>query len=231
MRESIVTIPLTEVLEPRDGCPVCRLRDMLEKRVVDYITGSALMEPDVRERTNREGFCLPHYRQMLAARNRLGVALILQSHLIEVEKQLFSGLPLPGRIDKKAVRGADKAGQTCFVCREIRQATDRLLNNLCLQWEQQAAFRRLWEEQPALCLPHFSAVCAAAEASLTKEHKKEFIAVSRRLTQATLQQLRQDIDSFTRLFDYRTTEQDAAGQAGARDAIERSIAYLTGRRP
>ena len=56
MRESIVTIPLTEVLEPRDGCPVCRLRDMLEKRVVDYITGSALMEPDVRERTNREGF-------------------------------------------------------------------------------------------------------------------------------------------------------------------------------
>ena len=65
MKESIYTIPLTEVFEPKDGCPICRLRDILEKRMVDYITGAAMMELDVRIETNKKGFCLNHYNQML----------------------------------------------------------------------------------------------------------------------------------------------------------------------
>ena len=35
MRESILTIPISEILEPRDGCPICRMRDMLEQRTVE----------------------------------------------------------------------------------------------------------------------------------------------------------------------------------------------------
>ena len=43
MREDITSIPISEVFEPRDGCPICRMRDMLEARVVDYITGAAMI--------------------------------------------------------------------------------------------------------------------------------------------------------------------------------------------
>ena len=39
MKESIYTIPVSEVLEPRDGCPLCRMQDTLEKRAVEYIMG------------------------------------------------------------------------------------------------------------------------------------------------------------------------------------------------
>ena len=38
MREDITSIPVSEVFEPRDGCPICRLRDTLEDRVVDYLS-------------------------------------------------------------------------------------------------------------------------------------------------------------------------------------------------
>ena len=36
-------IPISEVFEPRDGCPICRMRDMLEDRMATYITGAAMM--------------------------------------------------------------------------------------------------------------------------------------------------------------------------------------------
>ena len=85
MRYDITNIPVAEVFEERDGCPLCRLRDQLEQRVVEYITGAAMMEPDIRIQTNKQGFCIDHYRQMLARRNRLSVALILDSHLDEME--------------------------------------------------------------------------------------------------------------------------------------------------
>ena len=43
MRYDITNIPVAEVFEERDGCPICRLRDQLEQRVVEYITGAAMM--------------------------------------------------------------------------------------------------------------------------------------------------------------------------------------------
>lgn len=37
MRDNIYTIPVSEVFEPKCGCPICRLRDTLENRCVEYI--------------------------------------------------------------------------------------------------------------------------------------------------------------------------------------------------
>ena len=68
MKDSIYTIPLSEVLEPKDGCPICRLRNILEDRCLEYIMGAAMMEPDIRIETNREGFCFPHFERMLKAK-------------------------------------------------------------------------------------------------------------------------------------------------------------------
>ena len=76
MREDICSIPISEIFEPKDGCPICRLRDVLEERTIKYITGAAMMEPDVRIETNKQGFCRLHYGQMLNCRKKLNVALM-----------------------------------------------------------------------------------------------------------------------------------------------------------
>ena len=78
MREDICSIPVNDVFLPKDGCPFCRMRDMLEDRMATYITGAAMMEPDVRVETNRLGFCAEHFNQILARGSRLSVALILE---------------------------------------------------------------------------------------------------------------------------------------------------------
>lgn len=52
MKPNITTIPITEIFEETEGCPICRMHRMLEEQYVEYITGAAMMAPDVRVKTN-----------------------------------------------------------------------------------------------------------------------------------------------------------------------------------
>lgn len=230
MRDDITSIPVSEVFEPRDGCPICRMRDMLEDRVVEYITGAAMMEPDVRIETNKQGFCFPHYQQMLKRRNRLGVALMLESRLAELDKQVFAGLPLIGKSGRKQGRDADAAAHSCFICRQVDWAMARMLETVCRLWENERDFRRLFEEQPALCLPHFSALAAVARDKMSKKAAPDFEKAAAALCRNYLSALRDDVSHFCKMFDYRNTGEDA-DWGNSKDAIERAVWWLTTREP
>ena len=96
MLETIYTIPVNEAFEAglqeeTQNCPFCRLYEKLQTIELDTILGAAMMEPDVRIKTNEEGFCQDHYQMMLHAKNKLGLALMLESHLEQLKKELTEG--------------------------------------------------------------------------------------------------------------------------------------------
>ncbi len=228
MRDDITSIPVSEVFEPRDGCPICRMRDMLEARVVEYITGAAMMEPDVRIETNEQGFCYTHYQMMLGRRNRLGVALMLESHLNEMEKKVFAGAPLLGKSSKKQAKSAGQAASTCFICRQVDWAMERMLATVCRLWENERDFRRLFEEQPALCLPHFSQLVETAGERMNKKYAPDFAKAASILCRNYLTELRGDVSHFCKMFDYRNNGEDA-DWGNSKDSIERAVWWLTSR--
>lgn len=227
MRDSIVTIPVSEVFEPKEGCPICRLRDTLEQRVVEYITGAAMMEPDIRIETNKQGFCHQHYQQMLGQRNRLSVALMLESHLAELEKQVFSGLPLIGKSGTKQGHSAGKAADSCFVCHQVDTTMNKMLATVCRLWEEQRDFRLLFAEQECLCMPHFAALVDASS-RMDKKRQPDFAKAASELAHRYLNTLQEDVSHFCRMFDYRNTGEDA-DWGNSKDAIERAIRWLTSR--
>ena len=74
--EQIYTIPVNEAFDaaretPALGCPICALYHRLEENELDLILGASMMEPDIRIRTNAEGFCHDHFTKMAGRRNRL----------------------------------------------------------------------------------------------------------------------------------------------------------------
>lgn len=231
MRYDITNIPVGEVFEEKDGCPICRLRNKLEARAVEYITGAAMMEPDIRMETNKQGFCIDHYRMMLGQRNRLGVALILESHLAEMEKQVFSGAPLLGKAPRKQAKDAARAAHSCFVCGQVDSAMEKMLATVCRTWEAQGDFRRLFEEQPCLCLPHFSALVQAADGAASKKQQPAFATAAAKLAREYLSTLKGDVRHFCDMYDYRNANNPDADWGNSKDAVERSIWYLTTRQP
>ena len=90
--EKIYTIPINEAFDAcmedkTKGCPFCELYRVLQENELDLILGASMMEPDVRIKTNEMGFCDKHFSMMLKRKNRLGLALMLESHLAHVSKE------------------------------------------------------------------------------------------------------------------------------------------------
>ena len=81
MIEKIYTIPVNEAFDLYSGCPICSLYKKLEDIELDAILGAAMMEPDIRIETNKKGFCGKHFDIMFNMKNRLGLALMIESHL------------------------------------------------------------------------------------------------------------------------------------------------------
>lgn len=226
MRESILTIPISEILEPRDGCPICRMRDMLEQRTVEYIMGAAMMEPDVRIETNRAGFCHTHFRQMMKQKNRLSLALMLQTHLAAVDQQLFSRKKLfePKNARKQKL---SQINESCFVCEKVDWGMERLMRTF-FEMYSHADIKQLMSEQEYICLPHYDLLQSLAPAYLQKQELDSFTKMISRLTEKYIAALYEDVSHYCNMYDYRNTGKDA-DWGNSKDSIERAIKFLVSR--
>lgn len=223
MREDICSIPVNEVFEPKDGCPLCRLRDLLEQRMVEYITGAAMMEPDVRIDTNQTGFCHRHFQKMLETGSRLSNALILESHLKQIEQEIFllKEQKTPG---KKQWQRAEELEHSCFICRQVQWGMEHILESLYQLWQREKEFRALYREQPYFCLPYAALLMKGAQRQMTRANGAEFIRTTAQIAGNYLTQVRENITHFCSMYDYR----NQGGDWGtSKDAIERAVLYLT----
>ena len=153
---------ISEIFEPKDGCPFCRMRDMLEDRMATYITGAAMMEPDVRVETNRLGFCHQHFEQILQRGSRLSVALILESLLDEAGKDI---LPEDDKLAPKKIldRRRSPCAQLLCLRKRCKKTCKHLSATVIKLWQSEPEFRTLYSEQTHICLPHYSFILAAAQ--------------------------------------------------------------------
>lgn len=227
MRESILTIPVNEIFEPKCGCPICLMRDTLEQRTIEYIMGAAMMEPDVRMETNRLGFCKTHFEHMRDCKNRLSLALILQSHLQDIQKNIFNRKSIfEGKTAKQ--KKVSNINNDCFVCSKIEWGMSRLMVTFFEMFEKSKDFRELFSVQEMLCLPHYDLLVSLSVDKMDKRWQKQFINVCGDLTKKYLDILENDVSHYCKMYDYRNTGKNA-DWGNSKDSIERAIKFLTTR--
>lgn len=224
MREDICSIPINDVFGPKDGCPFCRMRDMLEQRSAEYVTGAAMMEPDVRITTNEQGFCHRHFEMMLKTGSRLSNALILESHLQKISEELLPK-KVSGKPDKKALAELDKLENSCFICNRVEMNMDNMVRIVYAMWQQDEEFRTLYTEQKYICLEHYSLLMNGAQKAMGKNVTSFYEATSA-LAGGYLEELKSDVSHFCKMFDYRNADGD---WGNSRDSIERAVEFLTSR--
>ncbi len=230
MRESILTIPINEVFEPRRGCPVCALRNTIEEHISEYIMGAAMMEPDVRIETNALGFCRTHYEMLLKQNNRLSLALMLNTHLAELRAQVFEKKELPFK-KTSVVKKSSEMERSCFVCEKVGWGVDHTLETLFKMFRTDEEFRSLYSSQEYVCLPHFNLLMSKAPDFLKKDDLKEFEKATSALAGGYLKSLNEDVQEFCDSFDYRNAKKlHSEDMEHVRSSIERAIEFLTSRK-
>lgn len=229
MRENITTIPINDLFKPKDGCPLCRMEEMLEKNYVEFIVGDAMMEPNIRIETNKKGFCHRHFSKMFTAGQKLPNALILESHLKAIMTEI---LPKKGssKPDKKALDKVDELQKSCYVCDRIEKDMTHLISTVLSEYEKSDEYKKLYREQPYICLNHYALIMrqASGKGGVSSKNIKAFHEDTYNLTKNKISELKDDITHFCSMFDYRNRGNDFGK---SKDAIERSIEYLTKEKP
>lgn len=225
--EQIYTIPVNEAFEksaadPTCGCPFCTLYRRLENDELNLILGASMMEPDVRIKTNKQGFCRTHYDMMFSMKNRLGMALTLESHLDELIKDIDDG-GFGGGMGNKPVKRIGELEKTCYVCGRIEFNFEHMLETAVLLWMTDPDFLPKFNAQPYFCLPHYKRLLEYGAMKLPKKKQKEFSGQCSKIVENYMKSLNEDIKWFCKKFDYRYEEEP---WYNSKDSVERAIKFL-----
>ena len=252
MKEKIYTIPVTDAFATDCECPLCVLEQKLEDDALEYTLGPAMMEPDFRTETNKKGFCKNHFSLLYQMKNRLGLALVIDTHLTETNKQLSdcfsqkmdslksdSQTNAAGNLFNKFLsKSSDSEGiadsliqlinnveNQCTICDRITSTMERYIDVILYLWDKEQDFRETFKSCKGFCLPHMKQLLNGGKKHLDTKKLALFLIDVLPLEMNNLQRMQGDINWFTQKFDYR--HQDAPWK-NSKDAVPRSIEKIAG---
>lgn len=241
MKEQIYTIPVNEIYDKDCECPLCELEKRIEKECIDYALGAAMMEPDYRIESNELGYCNKHYEKMFEQPNKLSLALVLDTHMMEVRKKLAehtktitnlknqkSGLfrkTGAKELSKKLYEASKKITCDCLICKKVNFTMDRYTDVILYMWSTNDEFKMKFDKSNGFCLKHFGDVCKMIPKAMSDSEAAKFLPCLFKKESKLLDALQEDIHKFTLKFDYRNKDMP---WGTAQNSPIRSINTLSG---
>ncbi len=238
MKEKIYTIPVNEAFDTDCECPFCVLEKKTDEDILDYVLGPSYMEEDIREETNKAGFCKYHYDKMFHAQNRLGVALMVSTHLktinrafddlLEKEKDTKRGL-----FSKKSdtispvSEYTEKLASSCYACERTKGRMDSYFNTFYYLWKTEAEFRDKVKNCKGFCLNHLSRVISGGRNKLSRDKFSQLLDVLSEIHKKNFARIDEELDWFIQKFDYRFHDEP---WKNSKDALERAILKISSTR-
>lgn len=234
MKEKLYTIELTDALRSGDECPLCYLERGLEQAAIEFVLGSSYMESDMREQTDRQGFCRNHTKQMFDYGNALGNAWIMKSRLDYLrnglQKQMSDFVPeKTSMLDKWKKKGNEGTSvgnwirsqeSHCYICTRIRETYDRILETFVYMVKNDKDFLNMVKESKGFCIHHFGDLMEVCEKNLDMTQKAALFPVLFKKMTGELNRLQEDIDWMIEKYDYRNADKD---WKNSKDALPRTM--------
>jgi len=236
MKEKLYTIELTDAVSADDECCFCWLERKLEQENLEFVLGSSYMESDIREQTDRQGFCRHHTKMMYDYGNNLGNAWILKSRLDYLNKELAQQMKqyVPGkaagflaRLKKSEPVGNGVEGH-CYICGRMAGIYERMLDTFVYLLRNDAGFGESLISSKGFCVHHFADVLRVCERELTEAEKAYWMPKLFALMTRNLDRVQEDIDWLIEKYDYRNKDAD---WRNSKDAVQRTMQKIVGGYP
>ena len=235
-RYHIDTIPVWDALKKQDECMLCVLRRRTEHLLADRFLGGSVMEPQTRIRVNEKGFCPVHHKMLFDRENKLGHALMMLSHIKEVQckieklhllksDKIENGIFNFKHIINKKSSNLNNLIYGCILCDQLDENIKRYAYTIIHLWENDKAFQKEFLLSKGLCLPDTDLLLQFSEEHLSGRSLLSFKNALENLLSESLSRLEDELEWFTLKFDYRNSDKP---WETSKDALERSITKLRG---
>lgn len=228
MKEKLYTIPINEAMEKNGECLFCTLYDDLELKALEYTLGPSYMEPDVRIKTNKMGFCKEHYVKMYRMNNRLGLSLIMESHLEEIlsgyerfyNQQFFKKKGIFHKSNNEKQSPVKKMIDSCYICDKINHDMDNFFDTFIFMWRKDKSFREKFIHEKSFCLAHFDLIAEKAYKKMSLSEFSDFFEILLKKQKEDILAVKNDLEWFIKKFDCRFKDEP---WKNSKDALKRCI--------
>lgn len=229
LKEILYTIPVTDAFKKGCECPLCSMYHELETASIEYTMGPSYMEDDVRAETDKTGFCQKHIKMMYHNQNRLGLSLILSTHMdhtMETIERLTKGVkPAGSSLFKKAPYSdiksyIDHMEHSCFVCNRIHQTFERYLATVLYLYKTEPDFKEIFRNSKGFCTKHYGELYQKGSETFNKKLLDSFIEDLNSIYLTNMKRVREDLEWFKDKFDYRYQNEP---WKNSRDALPRTM--------
>ena len=227
MKEHIYTIPVTDGFAENGECAFCNMYRKLYDDAVDSMLAQSYMQDDIRMETNKAGFCGQCYDKMYKKQNRLGLALMLHTHLRKINEDMAglsgdvkaSGLFKRPKTEKM-LEYLTAVDNSCYICGRVDETFNKFVENFFYMWLNTPGTVEYVKTSKGFCLNHFAMLVKASETMLNTKEQVGFLAVLIPLQLENLRELEADMSWFVKKFDYRFNDEP---WKNSKDALPRAI--------
>lgn len=228
MKEKLYTIPVNDAFNIDCECPLCVMYRDLETNAIDFTLGPSYMEEDIRQITDKEGFCSDHIKLMYGKQNSLGIANILKTHLNKRIKDIesLSNQPINkgGLLKKNTLSPISEYikqhNESCFICNKVNSTFNRYLATITHLYKNDSNFRDKLISSKGFCLKHYDMLYSQGLEDMKGSVLDNFIQDINKVTLDNLRRVDADLDWFIDKFDYRYKNEP---WKNSKDAVERTI--------
>ncbi len=234
MKEQLYTIPVNDIFEQECECPVCAMKKALEDEAVAFTMGPSYMEDDIRLTTDKMGFCAPHMQALYDFENRLGLALVIDTHMKNmiqnIEALQKKGRKQPhGLFSKKETTPlfsfTDQISRSCFICDRIRHTFERYVATTFYLYEEDPAFVTKFKKSRGFCLEHYGMLYEKAPSYLSGNALEQFTDDLNLVFLDNYTRMEAELSWFIDKFDYRNAD---APWKTSKDALPRAMIKCNG---
>ena len=236
MKVKLYTIPIHEAFDADCECPICYMRSTLETKAVDFIMGPSYMDDSIRAETDKVGFCSHHIQMLYQNQNRLGLALIMKTHMDktirDIEKLQKKEIPLSTpSIFKKTSGKSSIVSYTiqlecsCYICNSINHSFDRYIDTIFSLVKNDSEFNNKFNNSKGFCTNHYRLLSEEATKHLRGDIWDNFITNLNSVYINNFRRVRDDLDWFIDKFDYRYVYEP---WKESKDALPRAITKVNG---
>lgn len=234
MKEQLYTIPVNDIFDQNCECPICAMNRSLEEDAVAFAMGPSYMEDDIRLTTDKTGFCAPHMQMLYDFENRLGLALILDTHMKyminQIETLQKKGRKSAGGLFSKKEQTSiyhftNRISGSCFICDRIRHTFERYIATTFYLYERDSRFLSKFKKCNGFCLEHYGMLYEKAPEYLHGNTLETFTKDLDYIFLSNYKRMEEEVSWFIDKFDYRNTD---APWKTSKDAVPRAMTKCNG---